>query len=123
VLVGGAVPGEGAVLAGSPVLADALGPWRAVPLAAQAALYAGFGGYLAVLRTRRPGAPCGCFSDARPASWPLAARAALLAAGSLAELPHRLPPLALLGGMVVAVAARTIPTHTTSHPPPDRLGG
>ncbi len=53
----------------------------ALPAAAQAALYCAFAAYAAVLRTRRPGVPCGCFGAER-VSWPVVSRAAALAAGS-----------------------------------------
>ncbi len=71
------------VLVGSAVLASLLAaPAAAVlPSAAQAVLYCAFAAYAAVLRTRRPGVPCGCFGTAE-VSWVVAARAVALAAGS-----------------------------------------
>lgn len=52
-----------------------------LPSAAQTALYCAFAAYAAVLRTRRPGVPCGCFG-AEEVSWAVVSRAVLLAAGS-----------------------------------------
>lgn len=107
-LVGGSVL---AVLLTAPSVADA-------PLAAQACGYGGFTAYLAVLRRRRPSAPCGCFGTDGPVTWVVVARAGLLAGGAagaallgaqVAAMPAaaRLPCLA--GGVVVAMAGWLLP--------------
>ncbi|RSM47318.1 hypothetical protein DMA12_08795 [Amycolatopsis balhimycina DSM 5908] len=71
------------VLVGVAVLAFLLAdPAAAVlPAAAQAVLYCAFAVYAAVLRTHRPGVPCGCFG-AEKVSWVVVSRAVVLAAGS-----------------------------------------
>ncbi|MEU4247661.1 MauE/DoxX family redox-associated membrane protein [Amycolatopsis sp. NPDC026612] len=71
------------VLVGLAVLASLLAaPAAAVlPSAAQAGLYCAFAAYAAVLRSRRPGVPCGCFGT-EAVSWAVVARAVALAAGS-----------------------------------------
>lgn len=61
------------------LLADPAG--ATLPVAAQTAVYCVFAGYTAVLRTRRPGVPCGCFGVGK-VSWAVVARAVVLAAGS-----------------------------------------
>ncbi|MEU4522577.1 MauE/DoxX family redox-associated membrane protein [Amycolatopsis sp. NPDC024027] len=86
----------------------------ALPVAAQAALYCAFAGYAAVLRTRRPGVPCGCFG-AETVSWAVVSRAVTLAAGSagcaaigaLEPVPDRWPGVA--AGVVLAMANHLIP--------------
>jgi hypothetical protein len=86
----------------------------ALPAAAQAAVYCAFAGYAAVLRTRRPGVPCGCFG-AEKVSWAVVARAVVTAAGSagcaaagaVAEVPDRWACVA--AGAVIAMAGHLIP--------------
>jgi hypothetical protein len=112
--------GGAELLVGASVLAVLLtAPSAAVPpLAAQACGYGGLAAYLAVLRRRRPGAPCGCFGTDGPVTWLVVARAGLLAGGAagaallgaqVAAMPAvaRLPCLA--GGVVVAMAGWLLP--------------
>ncbi len=82
-----------------------------VAVAAQGVLYCAFAGYATVLRTRRPGMPCGCFGAER-VSWAVVFRAVVLAAGTagygvLGPVPDRWPCVA--AGVVLAMANHLIP--------------
>ncbi|MGW3962388.1 MauE/DoxX family redox-associated membrane protein [Amycolatopsis sp. NPDC005003] len=85
-----------------------------LPAAAQAGLYCVFAGYTAVLRTRRPGVPCGC-PGAETVSWPVVCRAGALAAagagcavlGVPAPAPDRWACVA--AGVVLAMANHLVP--------------
>ncbi|MGW4064548.1 MauE/DoxX family redox-associated membrane protein [Amycolatopsis sp. NPDC004747] len=85
-----------------------------VPAAAQAVLYCAFAGYAAVLRTRRPGVPCGCFGG-EAVSWVVVCRAVALAAGSAGCAVAGVPAPAsdrwvcLAAGVVLAMANHLIP--------------
>ncbi|MEV7094842.1 MauE/DoxX family redox-associated membrane protein [Amycolatopsis sp. NPDC051045] len=104
------------VLVGVTVLAVLLvAPGATVlPSATQATLYCAFAGYAAVLRTQRPGVPCGCFG-AEQVSWVVVSRAAVLAAGSagcatlgaVEPVPDRWSCVA--AGAVLAMASHLIP--------------
>ncbi|MDQ7803100.1 MauE/DoxX family redox-associated membrane protein [Amycolatopsis sp. A133] len=104
------------VLVGATVLAVLLAaPGAAVlPSTAQAALYCAFAGYAAVLRTRRPGLPCGCFGTAE-VSWAVVSRAVVLAAGSagcaVLGAPEPVPDrwACVAAGVVLAMANHLVP--------------
>ncbi|MFB9683645.1 MauE/DoxX family redox-associated membrane protein [Amycolatopsis plumensis] len=86
----------------------------ALPATAQAALYCAFAGYTAVLRTRRPGVPCGCFG-AEKVSWAVVCRAVVLAAGSAGSAVLGAPGpgpdrwACVAAGVVLAMANHLIP--------------
>ncbi|WP_410616591.1 MauE/DoxX family redox-associated membrane protein [Amycolatopsis sp. lyj-109] len=112
-----AAPAAGAeILVGAAVLAVLLVDPAAmvVPAAAQAALYCAFAGYTAVLRTRRPGVPCGCFGAER-VSWVVVFRAVALAVGSAGcaflGVPGPAPDrwACVAAGVVLAMANHLIP--------------
>lgn len=112
-----AAPTAGAeVLVGAATLAVLLTVPAAatLPAAAQAALYCAFAVYTAVLRTRRPGVPCGCFG-AETVSWAVVTRAATIAAGSAGCAVAGAPgPAAdrwvcVAAGVVLAMANHLIP--------------
>lgn len=112
-----AVPATGAeILVGAAMLAALLtDPASTVlPATAQAALYCAFAGYTAVLRTRRPGVPCGCFGAER-VSWAVVCRAVTLAAGSagcaVLGVPGPAPDrwACVAAGVVLAMANHLIP--------------
>lgn len=63
------------------------GAWAWLPMAGVAVVYAAFGGYTAVLRVRRPGAPCGCLGGSAAVSWGAVARAWVFCAGAVAAAP------------------------------------
>lgn len=112
-----AAPAAGAeILVGAAMLAvllaaPAVTVW---PATAQAALYCAFAGYTAVLRTRRPGVPCGCFGAER-VSWAVVARAAVLAVGSAGCAVFGVPGPApdrwacAAAGVVLAMANHLVP--------------
>ena len=112
-----AAPAAGAeVLVGAATLVVLLAaPASTVlPAAAQAALYCAFAVYTAVLRTRRPGVPCGCFG-AEAVSWVVVSRAVVLAAGSAGCAVLGAPGTApdrwacVAAGVVLAMANHLIP--------------
>jgi len=112
-----AAPAAGAeVLVGAAMLVALLAdPASTVlPAAAQATLYCAFAGYTAVLRTRRPGVPCGCFGAGR-VSWAVVTRAVVLAAGSTgcavlgAPGPATDRGACVAAGVVLAMANHLIP--------------
>jgi hypothetical protein len=117
----GAVAAE--VSIGPSVLATAIGgpSASAVPLVAQAALYATFTAFLWMVLRRRPAAPCGCFGAAERVSRLVVTRAGLLAAATIgalvpgaqfAMLPMTSRLLCLAGGFVVAMAGWLLPVLT-----------
>ncbi|MGW5742037.1 MauE/DoxX family redox-associated membrane protein [Amycolatopsis sp. NPDC003861] len=112
-----AAPAAGAeVLVGVAMLAVLFAaPAVAVlPATVQAALYCAFAGYTAVLRTRRPGVPCGCFGAER-VSWVVVARAVVLAVGSagcaVLGVPGPAPDrwACVAAGVVLAMANHLVP--------------
>ncbi|MEU5696214.1 MauE/DoxX family redox-associated membrane protein [Actinosynnema sp. NPDC020468] len=76
-----------------------------------AVLYAGFAGYLVVLRRRSPGAPCGCFAGEGPVTRWLVGRALFFAVGAALE-PATPWLIALTGGFVLAMAGWLLPELT-----------
>ncbi|WP_086847234.1 MauE/DoxX family redox-associated membrane protein [Amycolatopsis kentuckyensis] len=119
-----AAPAAGAeVLVGAAMLAVLLTDpaSTALPAAAQAGLYCAFAVYTAVLRTRRPGVPCGCFG-AETVSWAVVCRAVTLAAGSagcaVLGAPGPAPDrgVCVAAGVVLAMAHHLIPAWRGAGP-------
>jgi hypothetical protein len=71
-----------------------------------AACYVAFGGYLTVLRVRRPSASCGCLGGRSPVTWLVVLRAWVFAAASagVGFWPSTVDGLALPSALAVLVA-------------------